>query len=108
MTPRTVATIGLRILAIWVLLEALFGFVSIIFLHREMMAGFPGIHRRYYDGGQHIADGGLYFYLHDTYYIASQFAPFLVGVGLRLAAGLILLLASKGIARIVSRRLESV
>jgi hypothetical protein len=31
-----------------------------------------------------------------------------VGVGLRLAAGLILLLASKGIARIVSRRLESV
>jgi len=106
MTPRTVATIGLRLLAFWLFLEAFFSLVSVFFLHREIMEGRPGVHRRYYDGGQQIADGGLHFYLHNSYYVASQFAPALVGVGLRFATGLVLLIAARPVAGIISRGVE--
>src|ERR1700749_3772358 len=105
MTPKAFATIMVRILGVWLLLEAFFGLVSVWLLYCDI-TGSAGVHRRYYDGGQQIADGGLHFLLHTTYYTASQFAPSLVSIGIRVVFGVVLVLASKPMARFFSRGVE--
>lgn len=103
MTPRAAAAVGLRVIGVWLLLEAAFGAFSV---HRAMMSGMPGVHRRFYDG-MTVAASTADLYLHDAYYVVSHFAPGVVDVGLRLAAGLLLLFASKPLARLVSRKLDT-
>ncbi|MDQ3621294.1 MAG: hypothetical protein M3463_02235 [Verrucomicrobiota bacterium] len=71
------------------------------------MARSPGIHRRYYDDRQEISAPKPDFYLLDTYYAVSRFAPGFTGIALRLVAGMVLLLASKPLARLISRKLDA-
>lgn len=107
MTPRAFAAVGLRLIGVWFLLEAAFGSFSMFLMHRELMAGMPGVHRRYYGSEQEVAMPKPDFYLHDSYYVVSRFAPGFTGIGLRLAAGVILLFASRPLARLISRKLDT-
>ena len=107
MSSRAFAAVGLRILGLWFILDAGIGLVSVIFMDHQLMAGMPGVHRRFYQGSPPISMTGLDFYLNDWYYVISHFSPASIGTGLRLAAGLTLLFASKPIARLVARSTEA-
>ena len=98
MSPKAAAAIGLRIVGIWFVLQSVVGFISIWFTNRSFL---EGIHRRLYDGS--VVTTGTDLYLHDTYYIVSHIASpttlLVIGIGL--------LLLSKPLAWVVSRKLEN-
>ena len=108
MSPRAFSAVILRLIGMWFLIEAAFGLVGIFFFHRALMTGAAGVHRRWYDGAPQPLAYPADTYLHDTYYVVSQFAPDLVGTGLRLTAGLVLLLGSRPLARLLSRNLDTI
>jgi hypothetical protein len=101
MTARTLAAVGLRFIGACLVLRALFGLVCHFFLvHRAAMLG---QHTRWFDGGlvQTAVDANL----HDTYYVISHFT--LTGASARLLIGLVLLLATKPIARLITWKLDN-
>jgi hypothetical protein len=107
MTPKAFAIIGLRILGLWLLLEACFAFIGLLFVQSGFMFGMLGVHRRIYDGGAQIATGGLDLYFHDLYYLMTHFSFAFVDVALRFVSGLVLMIASKPIAGVLSRKIDN-
>lgn len=107
MNLRAFAAVGLRVIGVWFFLEAVFGLFSLFLMHRELMAGMPGIHRRYIDSDQEEATPKPNRELLGSYYAVTRFAPGFIGIGLRLAVGSILLLASKPLARLLVRKLDT-
>jgi len=104
MSPKAAAAIGLRIIGVWLLLEAIFGLMSVFLIQPEFL-GLLGMHRRWYDGNTTITAPN--FYLHDTYYVVSHFGWSFAGIVIHFAIGLVLLFASKPIGRLLARKLDT-
>jgi hypothetical protein len=100
MKPSVVATIGLRIIAIWLLLQALFGSITLVMMHHAVLRGYPGIHARWYSGpaAARVPEGSF----PDSGYLHSWFASTAASAGGRLLVGMGLLFGSRPIGRMVA------
>jgi hypothetical protein len=108
MSPRNFSAIVLRLLAVWFLVEGLLSAVDVVLIHRELMLGMAGVHRRLYQGSTPLVfSTGGNMYLHDIYYLVSQSNPALVPTALRLVGSMVLWFGSKPMARYLTRDLDS-
>jgi hypothetical protein len=103
MNARTAATLGLRLIGLWIALESFLSFVASIANPLSPFAQLPGVHRRFYNGGL-TAD----YYLHDTYYVVRSFASPLAGSFLGFILGILLMLFSRRLSRLFTRNLEDI
>lgn len=106
MTPTTAAAVGLRLIGLWILLESIFTLGALIVVHRDLMTGVPGAHSAFYEGNP-IINAGSDLHLHDTYFIVPHFWLTVAAPLLRLLVGLVLLIFSKPLARVIARGLDS-
>jgi hypothetical protein len=104
-TPKVVATIGLRIAGVWMILESFCVTVAMPFASGYLPYMALGMHRRWYDGGNATAATSD-FYFHDVYYMFAHSVPGLPAVAIRFVVGLVLIFASKPLARLVARNLD--
>src|ERR1700679_2711771 len=105
MTPKTLAAIGLRIIGLWLVVEAVIGVLSLFLINSDLVAGMPGVHRRLYVPD--VTSSFSELYLHDSYYVILHLASSVAVPGFRFIAGLVLIFASKPVGRIVSHKLDS-
>ena len=99
MSARTAATVGVRVIALWLILESI---LSVFPIFGAMPLG---MHRRYQDG---LSFSSADFYLHDTYYVIVHYTPMLTALLPSLLVGVLLLTFSKRVASLLIRGLPDV
>ena len=86
------------------MIHSLLGIPSLVLVHRQMLAGMPGVHRRFYDAGASYEVSSL----HDTFYaLPTGLVSALVSIAFPLVLGLLLILTSRPLANLLSRGLDS-
>ncbi len=105
MIPKSLSAIVLRLLGVWFLFDAFFSLLQ-LFLFQQELAGLAGVHRRWYESPPPVVTSGPDVYLHDTYYVLSHYSPGTVLMGLKLFLGILLLLWSKPLGRLLARGLD--
>jgi hypothetical protein len=101
MTTRAGAAIGLRIIAVWVLLQAAFYLVSLVFMLQH--AQLPG--------PEHSTTAATVLapnpaQIRDPYVSQLMFRSMLPTIAARFIAGFALLFAAKPLGRLLARRIE--
>jgi hypothetical protein len=108
MNPRVFATIGLRLIGFWLILESFLYAFSSFYRPFSSFGSLPlGVHRRSYDGGNAISIDLANVSLHDAYYVIYQYAPWLMGSITGFCAGGLLMFLSRPLARIFVRNLDN-
>jgi heme/copper-type cytochrome/quinol oxidase subunit 1 len=105
MTAKSLSTVLLRVLGLWLILDAFFRISELLvsgWMGRgaSASAGWTS----YPPLASPVSTSDLY--LNDTYYVISHLSPTFVSPGLKLLVGLLLFFAARRFARILSSGLE--
>ena len=98
--PRTIATIGVRIIAVWVMLQGLFGAVT---LGSVMMRGMPPARAHTEGAATELASSRER--IRDSAQTRAAISTMSL-VGIHVGAGVVLLLLSRPVGRLLARRVE--
>src|SRR5918997_1094729 len=107
MTPRATAAVLLRVVGLWLIIQSALDGFNVVLAHRAGMAGSPSTNWTSYDPTS-TQSTTTDFYLHDTYYVFAHSPPAVIRCGLCLAFGLVLIFASKPLARLVAHNVENI
>ena len=99
--PRTIATIGVRIIAVWVMLQGLFGAVT---LGSVMMRGMPPARAHTEGAATELASSRER--IRDSAQTRAAISTMSLTVGIHVGAGVVLLLLSRPVGRLLARRVE--
>ena len=97
MNARVVAAVALRLIGACLFLRALYGTAVLLWFLKVTSS--PGTHFRWFNGTVGSAD----LHLHDTYYVIAH-RP--IAILASLIAGIVLLVATKPLARLITWKLD--
>jgi len=101
MIPRAIATIGVRIIAVLVLVQGLFGAVT---LGSVMMRGLPQVRAHTEAAATELASSSER--VRDSARTSAAISTMLLTVGVHFGVGVVLLLLSRPIGRLLARGVE--
>ena len=105
MTPKAFATILSRVLGLWFVVDAVFRLSDILFWRWSMRGVEQAAGWTSYPSLADVTSASET-YLHDTYYVISNWSASLVSPGIKLLLGLVLLFAAHRVARLLCAGVE--